>query len=106
MPYKSESIRLTETQDRRRKLTSQQYEEIRDLYASGIYSQTTIAKMYGISRSTVGFIINPDRAAAMQQYRKDNWRKYKQTKEEHAAAVRNTRQYKHKLYLKGELKGE
>ena len=29
MPYKSEKIRLSETQDRRRKLTTEQQEEIR-----------------------------------------------------------------------------
>ena len=32
MPYKSESIRLSETQDRRRRLTTEQQEQIKKLY--------------------------------------------------------------------------
>lgn len=32
MPYKSEKIPLNEKQDRRRKLTSEQKDEIRELY--------------------------------------------------------------------------
>ena len=31
MPYKSEKIRLSETQDRRRKLTEEQKETVRDM---------------------------------------------------------------------------
>ena len=36
MPYKAEKIKLSETQDRRRKLTEKQKEEIKAIYATGV----------------------------------------------------------------------
>ena len=63
MPYKSEKIKLSETQDRRRRLTSEQQEEIRNLYATGLYSWKQLAGMYGCSKSRVGQIVNSERDA-------------------------------------------
>lgn len=106
MPYKSEKIKLSETQDRRRKLTDKQREEIRNKYATGLYSQRTLAKEYNVSRRLITFILDDEkqkRNAELLKERKLDGR-YKPTKEEWAKTVREHRRYKQELYLKGELK--
>ena len=106
MPYKSEKIKLSETQDRRRKLTDIQKEEIRHKYATGLYSQRTLAKEYNVSRRLITFILDEEkqkRSAELLKERKADGR-YKPTKEEWAKTIREHRRYKQELYLKGELK--
>ena len=103
MPYVSEKMKLSETQDRRRRLTTEQQEEIRELYATGLYSWKQLAGIYGCSKSRIGQIVNPERDAKCKARIKEHWRDYKKTGEEWNATMREHRQYKHKLYLKGEL---
>lgn len=43
MPYKSEKMKLSETQDRRRKLTEEQKEQIRKIYKQGICGTRPLA---------------------------------------------------------------
>lgn len=106
MPYKSEKIKLADHQDRRRKLTDEQKEEIKRIYAEGQLGTRPIAKMFGVSRTTIQVIVNPaikqrhhDRVAA-------HWRDYRPSKEEWADTMKEHRHYKQELYLKGELKNE
>lgn len=103
MPYKSDQFSLSQAQDRRRKLLDDDKEAIRILYATGKYSLRTLANDFGVSKKTVLLIVNADSAERSRQYKKEHWREFKQTKEEHAAAVRKTRRYKHQLYVNGEL---
>ena len=103
MPYKSETIKLSETQDRRRKLTDEQKEEIKKLYATGLVGQRPLAKQFGVSKSTIQLIVNPERAKAVRERGKKHWRDYKPSKEEWAKTIREHRHYKQELYLKGEL---
>lgn len=108
MPYKSEKIKLTKEQDRRVKLTDEQREEIREKYASGLYSQRALAKEYNVSRRLITFVLDDEkrkRNAELLKERKADGR-YKPTKEEWAETVRKYRRYKQELYLKGELKEE
>lgn len=106
MPYKSEKIKLAPEQDRRRKLTDEQKREIKRIYESGVCGTRPLAKQFGVSRRTIQFIVDEAKkqrcAEQFKQRRKDG--RYKPTKEEWAATVREHRQYKQKLYLKGELK--
>lgn len=106
MPYASEKFCLSETQDRRRRLTTDQHEEIRKLYATGLYSWNQLAGMFHCSKSRIGQIVNPERDAKVKARIKEHWRDYQQKGEEWNAVVREHRRYKHELYLKGELKGE
>lgn len=103
MPYKSEKLKLNETQDRRRRLTDEQKEEIIRIYKSGVCGTRPLAKQFGVSRSTIQVIVNP----AIKQRHHDratkHWRDYRPTKEEWAATIREHRKYKQELYLKGEL---
>ena len=104
MPYKSEKIKLKDTQDRRKKLTDEQRKEIKELYGTGSYSLNGLAKQYGVSKKTILLIVNENSAEVAKQYRKEHWKEWQRKGEEHNRAIRNTRKYKQNLYLKGELK--
>ena len=103
MPYKSSTIKLAPTQDRRRKLTDEQKEEILRIYKSGVCGTRPLAKQFGVSRSLIQVIVNPNIAEKKKQRIKDHWRDYRPTKEEWAATMREHRHYKQELYVKGEL---
>ena len=103
MPYKSEKIRLDISQDRRRKLTEEQKEEIRRIYKTGVCGTRPLAKQFGVSRSLIQIIVNPNIAERHKAYKKEHWKDYKTSKEEWAATMRGYRRYKQELYLKGEL---
>lgn len=104
MPYKSEKIRLSETQDRRRRLTTEQHAEIRRLYATGLYSWNKLAIMFNCSKSRIGQLVNPERDAKVKARLKEHWRDYQQKGEDWNEVVREHRKYKQDLYLKGQLK--
>lgn len=106
MPYKSEKIRLSPSQDRRRKLTDEQKQQIKELYATGLYSQRALAKEFNVNRSTIAIIVNPERAKAVSERRKEHASDYKYDKKTWAKVKREHRHYKQSLYLKGELKEE
>lgn len=106
MPYKSEKIKLSREQDRRVKLTDKQREEIKELYGTGFYSLNDLAKKFKCSKKTVLLIVNAESAAKAKQYRKENWKQWQGTKEEHREAIKNTRRYKNELYKTGKLKDE
>ena len=104
MPYKSEKLKLSETQDRRRKLTDDQKEEIKRIYESGVCGTRPLAKQFNVSRKTIQLIVNPEMKQRQHDYVANNWRKYRPTKEEWAETMKEHRRYKQELYLKGELK--
>ena len=103
MPYKCEKIKLSEKQDRRRKLTEQQKQEIRETYSEGICGQRPLAEKYGVSRTTIQIIVNPERAEKVKNRIKEHWQDYKASNEERAEIMREHRHYKQELYKKGEL---
>ena len=105
MPYKSEKIKLQGLQDRRKKLSDEQREEIREKYSTGLYSQRALASEYNVSRRLITFVLDEEkqkRNAELFKQRKADGR-YKPTKEEWAKTIREHRRYKQELYLKGEL---
>ena len=104
MPYKSEKLKLPPEKDRRRKLTDDQKEEIKRIYATGVCGMRPLAKQFGVSRTTIQIIVNPEMAEAIKQRSKKHWRDYRPSKEEWAETVKEHRRYKHELYKKGELK--
>ena len=103
MPYKSEKIKLKETQDRRKRLTTEQRNEIKELYGTGHYSLNDLARQYGVSKKTILLIVNKESAERAKEYRKEHWKEWQRKGEEHAEAIKKTRRYKQELYLKGEL---
>jgi hypothetical protein len=84
--------------DRRRKLTPDQVREIADLrYAM---PATKVAEMFGVSKSTILFIWNPEARARNLFLRKLRGTKYGDTAA-HTAASRNTREHKRALVARG-----
>ena len=106
MPYKSSSIPLSETQDRRRKLTDAQREEILHRYNTESIGTRPLAREYDVSRSLIQIIVNPSIAERKKQRIKEHWRDYRPSKEKWAETMREHRRYKQELYLAGELKEE
>lgn len=104
MPYKSAKLKLSETQDRRRKLTDDQKEEIKRIYKSGVCGTRPLAKKFNVSRKTIQLIVNPAIKQRQHDYVANHWRDYRPSKEEWAETQREHRHYKQELYLKGELK--
>lgn len=104
MPYKCEKFKLSETQDRRKKLTKSQKHEIKTLYDTGNFSMNQLAKQFEVSKKTILLIVNPESAAKAKEYRKENWKQWQRTGEERNKAVREYRQYKNQLYKDGKLK--
>jgi transposase len=108
MPYKSEKPGqyIRPADDRRRKLSDAQREEIRTQHALGA-SQRRLAEHFGVSRRLISFILDPEKEArAKAQYaeRRRDGRYY--DPEKHAAAIREHRRHKHALYREGKLAPE
>ena len=105
MPYLSSKIIIAGTKhDRRIKLTPEDKVEIKELYKLPKWSQRGLAKKYGVSRRLIQFVLNPqmleenkkrraERGGSKQYYKKDTWKK----------VMREHRNYKQKLYIKGEI---
>ena len=74
MPYKSEKLKLPPSKDRRRKLTDEQKEEIKRIYAEGKCGTRSLAKQFGVSRSTIQVIVNPAIKQRHHNYVKEHWR--------------------------------
>lgn len=103
MPYRSEKIRIAGTKnDRRVKLTEQDKADILELTGMSIRG---IARMYGVDKRLIQFILYPERKAknlldrknrggSMAYYDKDKQKEY----------MKKHRHYKHELYKKGEIK--
>lgn len=77
--------------DRRRKLTDEQRDEIKALYAKG-RSKRSLGKQYGVYDSTIDLIINPEKHLAKR--RSIDWSQYI-CHEKHALVMREHRRYKH-----------
>lgn len=108
MPYKSGKIKLSREQDRRIKLSPTQRKEIKEKYATGLYSQRALAREYNVSRRLISFIIDDDKYQKAKEQFKERRAdgRYKPDKEEWAKTMREHRHYKQRLYLNGELTEE
>lgn len=104
MPYKSEKIKIEGTKfDKRVKLTP---EDKKDIFENALgLSQRELAKMYGVSRRTIQFILDPQKLVENKKRRQERggWRQY-YDRENQTATMREHRRYKQELKLKGEIK--
>ncbi len=100
---KLKSIKLVNTPlDRRRKLTDEEREHIKELHKKG-ESTHSIARMYKgkCSRRLIQFIIHPERLKAMQEKhaKEQHWKTYYDRKKL-SQAKKNWAHYKINLYKK------
>jgi DNA-binding transcriptional regulator LsrR (DeoR family) len=105
VPYLSEKIKIEKTQyDKRVKLTDNDKDLIRTLYATGDHSQRSLAAQFSVSRRTITFAIDPAKREANYQVRvaRGGSRQY-YDKEKHTDAIRVHRRYKQQLVLDGKV---
>lgn len=104
MPYKSEKIKIEGTKfDKRVKLTQ---EDKKDIFENALgLSQRELARMYGVSRRTIQFILDPQKLIENKKRREERggWKQY-YNREDQTISIREHRKYKQELMLKGEIK--
>jgi len=105
MPYKHIEKKIPEELDRRVKLTKSQKDEIYLIYnLYNAYSQGELAKMYGVSKRLIQFIVDPDKLKRNYQKRVENGgSKQYYNKDKHTLQIREHRRYKQELYIRGKL---
>ena len=64
-------FKLDKSQKRNAKISKEDEEEIKRLYAMGIYSQGYLAKQFGVSQPCVNYIVNEDRRAKKNEEKID-----------------------------------
>lgn len=114
MPYKfeSEKLLIPKEHDKRRKLSEEDKTDIKRLYERGEYSQRGLARLYGVSRRLIQFIIDPikheenlqrrkERGGSAFYYDKDKQRSYMKTHREHKKQLNNN-----SLLIENKNKGE
>ena len=77
MASKWQNMRLSETQDRRVKLTTEKKAEIIRKYQTGTYSLRGLAKEYNVTHKTICLIVNPEVKKKNDQYIKEHWMNYR-----------------------------
>ena len=95
-----QKVKLVGLQDRRRKLTDDDKEDIREQYASGA-GVREIARAYAgvCSRRLIQFTLFPERLQKMQKKhaKEQHWKKYHNRKKL-TDAIRSWRNYKYALF--------
>ena len=102
MPIKSEveHLHIPKKLKRSVKLTEEQREEIIAIYKTGSSSQRKLAKLFGVSRRLIFFIVNPDKyeeykiaykekGGSMRYYNKDKQCTYSQRTREYRKELEN-----------------
>ena len=103
MPYKSENIKLTNLNDRRRKLTDEQIAEAKKIRETTGAGWRTIAKQFGVSKESIKRWCDDAARQRHHEYNARKWRTYKYSKEERARVMREHRRYKQKLFIEGKI---
>ncbi len=105
MPYafQTHHLHLPRQHDRRVKLTDGDRDRIKSLFDSGKHLQHALAKQFGVSRSTIRFIVNPEAHERNKQLRADRggWKRYYRGGAEWASTVRRHRRRKHAILSTG-----
>ena len=101
-----ERTRIAGTEyDRRKKLTDEQKAEIYMLREVDGLSTYRLAEMFGVSRRTIDFVLNPDRLervkAQTSERAKDG--RYRPDTATATENVRRTREYKRQLKIEGKI---
>lgn len=98
MPTKIDNYRVPRKYDRRFRVTEEDVESMKKMYAAGI-PQHSIAKIFGISQSSVSYIVSEKAYAGLAAYRKKHPSK-RRTKEEARNYTRDLRSYKRGIIVR------
>lgn len=105
MPYKSEKIIIANTDnDRRIKLSDEDRLEIIRIRKTEGLSYNKLAALFGVSKRSVYWIINPEKLVENKLLRKKRggWKQY-YNKEKNTAAIKSNRRHKQKLFLEDKI---
>ena len=94
---KAPQFKLDKNQKRNVRVSKEDEEEIKRLYALGIYSQNYLAKKFGVSQPCVNYLVNEDRRAKKTEYQKYWAREHRLSKEECIKRHRECLEYKKKI---------
>jgi len=102
MPYKSEKIKIAGGKyDRRIKLTHEDKEDIKELTGMSIRG---IARLYGVDKRLIQFILFPERYEKNKRLRKERGgSKIYYDSVKHTNAIRKHRRHKQNLFVLGEI---
>lgn len=91
--------------DRRRKLSEEQKEDIRALREIEGLSTYRLAEMFGVSRRTIDFVLNPDRLERVKTQTSERAKdgRYRPDTATATENVRRTREYKRQLKMEGKI---
>ena len=95
MPSKIDKYKLSRKHDRRCKTSEEEVIKIQELYFMG-FSQKVIADTFGISQSTVSYLVSDKAKSNLAEYRRWNPPK-RRTKTEAREYTKALRAYKKKL---------
>ena len=97
---KSYKAYTQEKQDGRRKISTLEHAKIQNLYKAQNKSMRYIARMYGVDRRLIQFIVYPERLKKLVQHNKDiqHHKKY-YSRESHKLAMRKYRAKKRLLKI-------
>lgn len=104
MPYSHNTLKIPRELDKRVKLTLKDRSRIKALYATGKYSQRQLARRFGVSRRLVTYYIDDSKLSHHKELsatRRIDKRYY--DKDKHREYMRNHRQHKQELAVKGLL---
>ena len=105
MPYLSEKIKIEHTKhDRRIKLTDDEKNLIRWLNEEEKLSQRVLATQFNVSRRTIQFVLDPEKLVQNKKKREERggWKQY-YDKSKNAEYIKDSRNYKQSLFVKGEI---
>ena len=80
--------------DLRYKLTDEQRAEIRNLWRIGFTSYSYLGAKYGVHPKTIRKVIDDDYRKACNEFSRENWKRYRPSKEHHAELTRLYRKRK------------
>jgi hypothetical protein len=102
MGERLDKTRVGKKNDRRIKLTDEQKDEIKSLGDN--HSQRELARMYGVSRRLIQFIIYPEKLEENKKRRAERGGSaVYYDKEKHRQSMKEHRDYKKSLIEKGEI---
>ena len=93
--------KFSRLQNKNIKLSLNQIKDIKRLYGTGSYTYIGLGKMFNVSKSTIGYYVNPNVKKQCQEHYKKNRLKYIKKRKEHVL-----RWLKHRDETFGESKYE
>ena len=104
MPYAFESkkTKIRKEDDRRRKLTDEDKENIKKMYSYGNTTHRQLAEIYGVNHTLISTIVNEETKKRAVEYQKENRHKW-YDKEKQRIYMKRYRENKKKLDKEGRL---